>query len=100
MRAKTILFLISGMAFLIAISVVLNFVVYLAIALGSIIVIGIVVLWKFVEDMRGRFMRVDFSTPVSERLLRDDDVSERKLRNKIEKEWDRHSGFGNAEDLR
>ena len=99
MRAKTVLFLISGMAFLIAISVVLNFVMYLAIAFGSIIVIGIVVLWKFVEDLKGRFMRVDFSTPVSERL-RDDSVSERKLRNKIEKEWDRQSGFGNAEDLR
>lgn len=80
------------MGVLITISVVLNFWLYLMIALAAVIVIGVALISRTIEDLEGRFMRVDFSTRVLDRPVRDNNRFERKLRNKIEKEWDKFDG--------
>lgn len=98
MESRSILFLILGIGALIAISVVLNFWLYLMIAFAAVIVIGAVLISRTIKDLEGRFMRIDFSTPMWDRPVRDNNGFERKLRNKIENEWERQPRFG-SEDL-
>lgn len=103
MGAKAVLFFISAMALLVTVSVILNFWLYLLIAFTIVIVIGSIVAYYAARDSEERRFRRDFASQDFRRPVvesRRDNRTERKLRDKIESEWDNYSVFGNPEDLK
>ena len=99
MAAKSISFFVFSMAILVTLSVVLTFWFYLLIIFAAAIVImGAIEYYQYV---RWGIFRASLQRRISPRSQPTvDGTTDRKMRNKIQKEWDRRSGFGSAEDLR
>lgn len=99
MAATSISFFIFSMAILVTLSVVLVFWFYLLIAFAAVIVVmGVIEYYQYARwglfrvGLRRR-VEPDFSSRI-------ENTTERKIRDKIQREWDKQSGFGNSEDLR
>lgn len=101
MAAKAALFSSSSMALLVTLSVLLNFWLYvLMIFAGAIVVLSFSFYYYARRVERERFWRSSVPSSPPSRPSRLETRAERRLRDKVEAEWDRQSAFGSPEDLR
>ena len=99
MAAKPISFFAFSIALLVTLSVVLTFWFYLLIIFaGVIVVLGSIEYYQYVRWGMFRASLQRRIDPRSQPTV--DSTTDRKMRDRIQREWDRRSGFGGAEDLR